>query len=688
MNEDKTKEVTPAAAETAYTTPSGAKRPSALVFTLKAIEIRLRFILLMLAIFFVVGYWETIKNYWSRWTRPAASANAQLEAGTELYCPMHPNVVRRELDPSGAVPNCPICGMPLSKRKIGEKAALPAGVTARVQFSPERIQLGGIATVEAAYRPLTKKLRTVGYVTYDESRLSRYVSRSAGYIEKLYVDKTWQTVRRDQPLAEIYSPMLYTAAFELAQSLEANIPEHVASARERLRRLGVDDREIDQVVANRQATHRLVLRALRDGYVIRKPIVEGAYVDAGATLFEIADLSVVWVEAEVYEADLPLVRVGQQVEAHVDAVAGRVFPGKVALIEPKLNANTRTSRVRIELSNPEGTLYPGMFATVHLQTPIAELEPFRTLLAKSQKDFDAVPGQSAAAVYICPDHPDAIHTEAKPCPKCQRETEPKLLTQDEKLIWWCPMHPEVVADRPGAECEECSGMKLIPRIAKGPQPGAVLSIPEPAVIDTGSRKIVYVEREPGLFDGIEVELGPRAEGLYAVAKGLEAGMRVAAAGAFLIDAETRLNPAAAAAYFGASGSPQSGKPSSQTAPSGEESTAPPAKQGTHEGHRDGTPTRRGKADTPSEAPAPLPAEALREIAHLTPEDQKAATNQRFCPISGEPLGSMGVPIKLVADGQALFVCCKGCQGQVEKEPAAALKKLKAQKPAAPPAHRH
>jgi hypothetical protein len=113
------------------------------------------------------------------------------------------------------------------------------------------------------------------------------------------------------------------------------------------------------------------------------------------------------------------------------------------------------------------------------------------------------------------------------------------------------MHPKVSADSPGAECRECNGMKLLPRVVTFTPVGEVLAVPETAVIDTGTKKVVYVERSPGMFDGVEVTLGPRCGDSYPVIKGLEAGQRVATTGSFLIDAETRLNPSVAVGYFGA-----------------------------------------------------------------------------------------------------------------------------------------
>jgi Cu(I)/Ag(I) efflux system membrane fusion protein len=553
----------------------------------KVIEVRLRFIAILVATGLVIGYWDTITNYWDKWTRPAAAAVSQVASDQEFYCPMHPQVVRAGLEPNGEVPKCPICGMPLSLRKKGEAAPLPPGVTGRVQLSPERIQLAGIQTAEVGYQALTKTLTTVGDVAYDESRLSRVVSRIGGYVEKIYVDKTYATVKQGDPLVGVYSPELYSAAQELILAgKREGLSDMVASARRRLELLGVAPKEIDEIAASGKASATLVLRSPQSGDVTGKPIVAGARVDAGMTLVEVADISTVWVEAEVYEKDLPFVRVGQKIEATVEAVPNRTFTGKVSLIYPRVETATRTNRVRFEVENPEHALRPGMFATVRLETPLDELEPFKSL-AK---------------------HPP-LHTIGTGSASAQ----------------------------------------------PAPGPGQVLAVPERAVIDTGAKQIVYVEREPGLFEGVEVVLGPRAGAMYPVVKGLQPGDRVAAAGAFLVDAETRLNPAAAATYYGASGGPQTnsnrpspgpGRPAGGTSP--REPTGP-----------NRTTEVQGPGAPPLQ-PVQLSPEQLANIDKLPPEDRQIALAQRVCPITGLPLGSMGKPHKIFVKGQVVILCCKGC----------------------------
>jgi RND family efflux transporter MFP subunit len=409
---------------------------------LEVVEVRLRFIAVLVVTGLLIGYWDTVKNYWDKWTRPAAAASLALAPDQEFYCPMHPQVTRSTYEPNGSVPNCPICGMPLSLRKRGEQPPLPAGVTARVQLSPERVQLAGVQTVEVAFRPLTRQLTAVGEVTYDESRLSRITSRSAGYIERLLVDKTYARVREGDPLAEIYSPDIYSGAQEFALLARRNMaPEMLEGARNRLRLLGVRDDDINNILTAGRVLPRITVRSPRTGYVIGKPVVTGSRVEEGMTLLEVADLSVVWIEADVFERDIGLLRVDQPIEATVEAVPGKKFHGRVALVYPRVEAATRTNRVRFEVQNPAEELHPGMFATVQIDVPLNDTQ------GKRHNVFRNV-SQSQAGL---------------------------------------------------------------------------LTVPERAVIDTGERRVVYVERQPGVFDGVEVKLGPRVGDYYPVLEGLIPG---------------------------------------------------------------------------------------------------------------------------------------------------------------------
>jgi Cu(I)/Ag(I) efflux system membrane fusion protein len=515
-------------------------------FILKVVEVRLRFLAVLVVTGLVLGNWDRLANTWDKWTRPARPAAAKtLAPEIELFCPMHPSVVRYALEANGEVPKCPICGMPLSERRKGSAASLGAG---RVQLSPERIELAGVKTAVVGFLPLVQVIEASGSVQYDESRLSKIVTRVNGYLEKLYVNKSFIPVEEGEPLAEIYSPELYTAIRELLLSTKPPGNTGLENAsRERLRLLGVDEKEIDKIAQSGKSDYRIVIRSPQSGHVIQRDVVRGSYVAVGTSLFEVADLSTVWIEAYVYEKDLPFLREGMQVEAWVEAVPNRAFTGTIALVHPHVEAATRTNTVRFTVDNPDHLLRPGMFATVRIETPLSELAPWKS-----------APADSAIV-----------------------------------------------------------------------RSGSVLAVPERAVIDTGSKKVVYVEREPGLFEAVRVELGPRVGDDYPVLSGLSAGEHVASAGAFLIDAETRLNPAAASTFAGAAGGPTS-SPSPTTSSAGE---------------------------------SPIDPERWKE---LSPEDRRLALEQRTCPISNDVLGEMGTPVKVIINGKAIFLCCKACKPQLEE----------------------
>lgn len=616
-------------------------RFAAVWFTVRMIEVRLRFVAVLVALGLIIGYWDTIGNYWDHWTRPARATAGKVDSDTEFYCPMDPAVIRDGLEPNGSIPKCPICGMPLSLRKKGAPMQLPPGVVGRVSLSPNRVRLAGIRTSTIGLRPMVKTIRTVGNVMYDESHQSQIVSRIGGYIERLYVDTTYAEVKKGDPLAAIYSPELYSAVQEL--KIANNVPGSSLGkmAREKIQLLGIEDREIDSMLRDGASQFQVIVRSPGDGQVIKKMVQQGATVSAGQTLFEIADLRKVWIEADVYERDLGMLREGQSIEATVEAYPATLFEGRVSLIYPELNKATRTNRVRFELNNEDRRLRAGMYATVTLTTPVQETEPFHSTLMASH----SIPRDATAAIAhqaICP------VTGAK----LGSMGEPVAVQAAGQTVYLCCVGCEKAIER---EPE-----KYVSRMRSVSDEG-VLSVPESAVIDTGDQKIVYVEREPGVYEGQEVKLGPNTGGYYAVISGILPGDQVAAAGAFLIDAETRLNPAASASYFGASGGPSSGSTAS----------AMPSSIGTPENVPSGT-----QSEPANFATSRLTADELAEIAELSPEDQTLAKQQVLCPITMQPLGSMGVPLKVMLKGEPVMVCCQGCLTQVQDDADVVIEKVK------------
>lgn len=524
----------PVAPDAAETSEAPLTRWQRFRLVVKVVELRLRFIALMAATGLVFAYWDTLWNYYEKWTRPPGERHVAV-SDVEHFCPMHPTVVQAEPG------SCPICGMPLSRRKKGEKETLPAGVTARLALSSERVAQAGVETVTVGYRPVSETVTTVGSVTFDERRLERISSKTKGMarVEKLHVNFTGTPVKAGEPLAELYSPELYQAIRELlianqsaqerpqfrsatARSLLGGV-DLVSLSREKLALWGLTSRQVDEILAKGRADYRVPILSPISGVVVRKNIFQGQYVAEGEAMFEVADLSRVWIQAQVYEDQVGLVRVGQSVEAQVGAFPGEVFPGTVAFRDPTLNPATRTLGVRYDLENPDGRLQPGMFATVTLKTPVADTPAFRSRLAAGRhaRDLGTLASLSVEQQKTC------LVTNAK----LGSMGDPVPVEVEGRKLWIC--------------CSGCEAKlkgtpaRYLSKLAPAPR-DAVLAVPESAVIDTGTRKLVFVEVEPGVFEGREVTLGPPSDDLYPVLEGLAPDDKVAAAGSFLLDAETRL----------------------------------------------------------------------------------------------------------------------------------------------------
>jgi multidrug efflux pump subunit AcrA (membrane-fusion protein) len=301
---------------------------------------------------------------------PAAMEPAASGSASEIdhyTCSMHPSV--KQAGPG----KCPICGMdlvPVSKEQQSE------GV---VMIDEGRRQLIGVRTSAVIEGPLRSSFHAVGHVAYDESAFTDVNLKVKGWITKLLVNETGQRVARGQTLFTMYSPELYNAEqdFLLANrgsgmgsmQDDAGAPR-VASfahaARKRLNLLGLSDAQIDAVAAKGEPQESTAVASPASGFVIEKDVVEGASVDAGMRLFRIAALNKVWVEADVYEADLARVRVGQPAKVTLDYLPGRSYDAKVSYVYPYLEMGARTGRVRIELANKELELRPGMYASVEL----------------------------------------------------------------------------------------------------------------------------------------------------------------------------------------------------------------------------------------------------------------------------------------------------------------------------------
>ncbi len=343
----------------------------------------------------------------------------------------------------------------------------PAEEAPTVEIPSEKQQLIGVKTAVVAVKSLQKTIRTVGRIEYDERRLATINTKFEGWIEKLHVDYTGKFVKKGDPLAEVYSPELVATQQEflnvlrwkksevglLMRPAEAGSQKSgvekmfqkdseaiVEAAKQRLRLWDITEDQIRKIEESGKPIRTLTLYSPVVGYVIQKMALQGMRVMPGEKLFDIADLSSVWIISDIYEYELPLIKVGETAKISLSYFPGKEFSSKIDYVYPTLAGETRTAKVRFTIPNPGGQLKPQMFTNVEVKIDL----------------------------------------------------------------------------------------------------GRKLAIPDDAVIDTGTRQIVYVDKGEGYFEPREVMLGMRAGGFREVLMGLKAGEKVASSATFLIDSEAQL----------------------------------------------------------------------------------------------------------------------------------------------------
>ena len=338
-----------------------------------------------------------------------------------------------------------------------------------VEIPPEKQQLIGVKIVEASVKPLQKTIRTVGRVEYDERKLTSVNIKVEGWIEKLYADYSGKYVKKGEPLVEIYSPELMSTQLEYmnllkwktekghrfqrnvefkwgdrfgttGQMLTFDIEALLEVAKQRLKLWEIPDDVVKQIEEGGEPQKTLTIFSPSNGYIFQKPVFKGTRLSPGDKIFDVVDLSTVWVIADIYEYELPLVKVGQKAKITMSYFPEKEIFSKVDFIYPALSGQTRTAKVRFTVHNPKVHLKPQMFTNVEMTVNLGER----------------------------------------------------------------------------------------------------LAIPEDAIIDTGKRQIVYVDRGEGFFEPRKVELGVRADGMVEILKGLKAGEKVASSATFLIDSESKL----------------------------------------------------------------------------------------------------------------------------------------------------
>ncbi len=382
-------------------------------------------------------------------------------SGREVLYWYDPMVPGSKFDKPG---KSPFMDMQLVPKYADEPGGGATESAAAVTLSPEAIRATGIATVPVTREALSRVIRSVGSIEIDETRQVRVSARVAGRVERLYANFTGQAVKSGAPLYALYSPELiatqreYLLAIQNRQRLSGGTAEAIrsgdellAASRDRLRLWGIGPAQIATLEKGREPLLALTFPSPITGTVLQKMVVEGQYVAEGAELYLLADLSSVWLVARVYEYELGGLEVGQPAEISVSSLPGKNFHGRIAFIEPLLDSETRSARVRIPLPNPRGELRPGMFA-------------------------------------------------------------------DAKL--------------------EMTGVPA-------------LVIPRGALIDTGARRVVYVEAAPNSFAPRNVKVGSGSGDRVAVLEGLKEGEKVVAAANFFIDSQAQLSGGASVQWSGA-----------------------------------------------------------------------------------------------------------------------------------------
>jgi len=246
---------------------------------------------------------------------------------------------------------------------------------ANVKFTPESQQLIGVQTGMTELRSSGRSVRTVGRVAVDETRLYKITTKFDGYIEKLYVNVTGQKIRKGEPLFSVYSPDLLTTQQEylLARRAAKLSPSLLAATRQRLLLWDVTTADIRELERSGAARKSLTVHSPTNGYVLNKIAVEGVRVTAGEPLFEIANLDRVWIQADVYESELPFIQLGAPAITTLSYVPGRTWTGRVTFIAPTVDPMTRTVKVRSEFDNADGALKPDMFGDVVIQQPVRQM---------------------------------------------------------------------------------------------------------------------------------------------------------------------------------------------------------------------------------------------------------------------------------------------------------------------------
>lgn len=283
--------------------------------------------------------------------------NHDAEEDTIWTCSMHPQI---QMDKPG---DCPLCGMeliPLESSNSTEEIS-----SDEIVMTEEAMQLANIQTSVVSKTGANKEIRLLGRVQPDERKLYSQVSHIPGRIERMYINFTGEKVFRGQKMVRIYSPELISAQKELFEAIKSRevFPQLYTASRNKLKLWKLSDKQIDDIEASGKIREQVDIYSDYSGYVMKRNVELGDHIMAGMNLFDIANLSSVWVMFEAYEADIPWINVGDEVDFNIQAIPSKKFNGKVTYVDPFVSSTTRVAKVRVELKNPDNKLLPEMYAT-------------------------------------------------------------------------------------------------------------------------------------------------------------------------------------------------------------------------------------------------------------------------------------------------------------------------------------
>lgn len=307
--------------------------------------------------------------------KKSENQNHSDEVAEQIWtCSMHPQIRKNE---PGL---CPICGMDL----------IPVTASAGTdpnsfQMSEDAMKLANITTMIVGLGDATKEIRLNGKVQIDERNAYSQSTHIPGRIEQIFINFTGEKVGRGQTLATVYSPELVTAQEELLQAanIKESQPELFAAAQEKLRNWKIGQTQINQILANKKPIQRFSIRADVNGVVTKKMVDLGDYVQRGMPIYEISDLSKVWVLFDLYESELAWIKEGSDIEYTINSFPGETFKGKISFIDPLINPQTRVASARVEVSNKDGRFKPEMFASGIVKNDIGKLDSKEIVIPKS-----------------------------------------------------------------------------------------------------------------------------------------------------------------------------------------------------------------------------------------------------------------------------------------------------------------